>query len=279
MSASHFFVGLGAGIAILAVPVLTFTPGLNGPQRLVEWINGPSSAASALQAAKADDAAATRPLHGYRPGDATPVETADAPPTLQARAPTATPQALAQTGQAPAGILSILGTGGSGGSPLRTGVIRSGGTQVAVRRVAGVESSDDPLIADGAPVLVSTGAGLQVSGTQWRAIRGLNGVAGWVPGAQVAVDGEAQPTPIAPPMLVATTPTPAGSSQGTIANTGGVGVVLRNSPNDADRSHTGLTDGSRVAVLDRSPTGEWVRIRDDKGHEGWVPGRYLATTG
>jgi hypothetical protein len=69
----------------------------------------------------------------------------------------------------------------------RTGVIRSGGAAVAVRGAAGVESENDPRLADGSPVLV--GAELEAGGQVWRAVRGLGGIVGWVPSAMVAVDG------------------------------------------------------------------------------------------
>jgi hypothetical protein len=74
---------------------------------------------------------------------------------------------------------------------VRTGVIRSGGAPVAVRKAAGIEGPNDPQLADGSPVLVSYGSDLQVNGEGWRAVRGLNGIVGWVPSSVVAVDGEA----------------------------------------------------------------------------------------
>jgi SH3-like domain-containing protein len=158
-------------------------------------------------------------------------------------------------------------------------------------------------------VLVSAGGVIQVAGQTWRAVRGLNGVAGWVPGAQVVVDGEAPPAPVvvsAPPTSgpvargsTATTggsaapgTNPGGASPSAaaivvggaplerlkIANTDGAGVVLRNSPRDADRSHSGLMDGAVVYVVERSGT-DWVHVRADNGLEGWVPTRYVAPAG
>jgi SH3-like domain-containing protein len=263
MSASHFFVGLGAGIAILAVPVAMLTPGSTVPQHIVDWIEGPAPQIAQLST---DDAAANRPLRGYQQGEPTPA--ADTVPTVQPRAvptrvPPPTPQPLVN---APA--LSTLRWAG-------TGVIRATGAPVLVRQVPGVETAGDATIADGSPVLISAGPPLQVGSDQWRAIRGLNGVVGWVPSTQVAVDGEA-------PIYVGATPTPPGSptaapaQRSIIANTGGAGVVLRNSPNDADRTRAGLMDGAVVQVLGNS--GEWVRVRDEKGQEGWVPVQYVAAT-
>ena len=138
VAASHFFVGLGAGIAILAVPVLTLTPGAELPQRLVAWIDGPPPA---VTEARTEDAAISRPLRGYRPGDPTPTPAPEAPPTLR---PVVVPTSAPRT-QPP--LPQPLPSGAS----MRTGVIRSGGQAVVVRRVAGVDSPDDQMIADGAP--------------------------------------------------------------------------------------------------------------------------------
>jgi SH3-like domain-containing protein len=185
---------------------------------------------------------------------------------------------------------------------MRTGVIRGGGTPVFVRRAAGVESADDPLIADGGPVLVSAGGSLQVGGQPWRAVRGLSGIVGWVPSTQVSVDGEA-------PLIVAGTgaaATPGGVSStvlgstqkssanalGTptsapalaalassgermrVANTDGVGVVLRTSPRDEDKTTRGLMDGASVSVLERTGS-DWVHVHADNGQDGWIPTRYV----
>ena len=59
-----------------------------------------------------------------------------------------------------------------------------------------------------------------------------------------------------------------------VANTDGAGVVLRNSPRDADRSAKGLMDGASVSVVERSGS-DWVHVRADNGQEGWVPARYV----
>jgi SH3-like domain-containing protein len=169
-----------------------------------------------------------------------------------------------------------------------------------------MDSGDDALIADGSPVLVSTAAPLQIGDQTWRAIRGLSGIAGWVPGSQVAVDGEAapvqvgvaatlssdgqpgalantqpnsvganaQPTSLAQRGAISNTDQHASGQRASIANTDGAGVVLRNSPNDADRTRSGLMDGAAVTVLERSGN-EWVRVRADNGLTGWISLRYL----
>lgn len=257
MAASHFFIGLGAGIAILAVPVLSLTP-LDLPHRFVAWIEGPPPRA---QHAVVEDAALSRPVHGYRPGDPTP--TVEPAPTIKPAAILATSAAR----HAPAAAQPA-------GSSMRTGVIRSGGAAVAVRRAPGFESPNDPQLADGSPVLVSTAADLQAGDQQWRAVRGLGGVAGWVPSSAVAVDGEQSPPP--PQMAPAATPGP-GGQRGMVANTDGAGVVLRNSPNDADRRAAGLFDGTGVTVVERAGN-DWVHVRADNGQQGWIPARYLAPT-
>jgi hypothetical protein len=74
-------------------------------------------------------------------------------------------------------------------------------------------------------------------------------------------------------------PTPqVAASRGTIVNTDGVGVVLRNSPNDADRTPRGLMDGAGVTVLERSGA-DWLHVRADNGQQGWVPAAYVSTSG
>ena len=266
MSAGHFFVGLGAGIAILAVPVLTLTPGRELPQRLVAWIDGPPPREAQVSA---DDAAVTRPLRGYRAGDPTPGADAPTPP------PTLSPSDRPTPSSVPTEVVSAP-SAQVGGSGIKTGVIRSDGAPVAVRRVAGVDGGDDPLIPDGSPVLVSSGAGVQAVGQQWRAIRALGGISGWVLSSQLVVDGEAAQAPRQPVQVAAGVPSPTpGDQRATIANTDGAGVVLRNSPNEADRTTRGLMDGAGVTVLERAGA-DWAHVRSDNGLQGWIPARYLA---
>jgi SH3-like domain-containing protein len=276
MGASHFFVGLGAGIAILTVPVVTLG-GLDVPNRLAAWIEGPPA-----QPVRTGGGAASisRPTHGYKPGDPTPA--ADSPPTVQ--------PALRPTPAAPVQPAAVQPP--PSGS-MRTGVIRAGGGPVYVRRAAGVESPDDPQIADGAPVLVSAGGSLQIGGQPWRAVRGLSGIVGWVPGGQVVVDGEGAPLMVgassattpgaaagnahALPTMGVADPGPAGApgERLRVVNTDGVGVVLRNSPRDADKTTRGLMDGANVSVLERNGN-EWVHVHADNGQDGWIPTRYVA---
>jgi SH3-like domain-containing protein len=258
MSAGHFFIGLGAGIAILAVPVLTLTP---VPQRVVGWIEGPPPAPPQIIT---DNAAAQRPVRGYQPGAPTPATGPGAPPTLQPIAvSTPAPQAQAPLPQSLADARWA-----------RTGVIRSGGAPVYVRQQPGMFGPADPQIAEGSPVLIADGGPQQVGDRQWLGIHGLNGITGWVEATQVAGDNQ-RSTQVATAEPAATPTTPAAQAErATIANTGGEGVVLRNSPNDADRSRSGLMDGMAVTVLERSGA-DWVRVRADNGQEGWVPAQYV----
>jgi SH3-like domain-containing protein len=276
MSASHFFVGLGAGVAILTVPVLTLTPGLDVPGRLEAWINGPPPQVAQVTS---DNAAADRPLRGYRPGDPTPTPAPEAPPTLQpiSLQPTPIPPQ-------PASVLSSSVVSLQNARWSTTGVIHANGSAVYVRSVPDVDSGQDPMIADGSPVLISAQPPENIGGRQWIGIRGLNGVIGWVEVGQVAVDGQ---TPPALTMAEAAAPAPAPASspslvsatdRATIANTDGAGVVLRKSPNDADRTTSGLMDGTGVTVLERAGT-DWLHVRSDNGKEGWVPAQYVVATG
>jgi SH3-like domain-containing protein len=267
MAANHFFVGLAAGISILAVPVVVLTP---APQRMLQWIEGPGQPVQITT----EDAAANRPVRGYLPGNPTPgpqaVPTIQ-PPARPTVAPTRPPAPIAQV--APNVSTDNLRWAG-------TGVIRSSGIPVYVRRVAGVDSGNDPQIPDGSPVLVAYGPPTQIGSQQWVAIRGLNGAIGWVPSSQLAQDGVGGAAPIQVPIQVAAaiapTPTPEATvpNRGNIANTDGAGVVLRNSPNDADRSRSGLMDGAPVTLLEYAGS-DWVHVRADNGQSGWVPTRYV----
>ena len=244
-------------MAILAVPLLTLTPAADLPHRLGAWIDGPSAPPPQTVAG---DAALGRPMRGYRPGEPTPVP--EVVPTVVKPGARPTPPPAAPPALVPP----------PSGASMRTGVIRSAGAPVPVRRAPGVDGLDDPRIADGSPVLVSTSTGLQVGEQQWRAIRGLSGIAGWVPSAQVAVDGEPPPE-----QAVATQDLTASNAgeRGKVANTEGAGVVLRNSPNDADRRPAGFLDGTPVTVLERVGS-DWVHVRADNGQQGWIPARYVA---
>jgi SH3-like domain-containing protein len=256
MSAHHFFVGVGAGVALLALPALALTPAGELPGRFIGWIEGPPPG----QVARTDTGPVipSRPVRGYVPGadGAQPADEPTPPPTLSALGkPEPTPGASVAQIDKPAAA-----------SGVRTGVVHSGGQPARVRHVAGADSPDDAQLPDGSPVLVSAGPDAQ----GWRSVRGLNGVSGWIRADQVAVDGEAPPQPAMTPQ-----PTAQAQEQLRVANTGGVGVALRRSPNDADRIPSGLRDGATVSVVERAGS-DWVHIHTDTGQDGWVPARYLS---
>jgi uncharacterized protein YgiM (DUF1202 family) len=60
-----------------------------------------------------------------------------------------------------------------------------------------------------------------------------------------------------------------------VANTDGVGVVLRKSPRDDDKTTHGLMDGASVSVLERTGS-DWVHVHADNGQDGWIPTRYVS---
>jgi SH3-like domain-containing protein len=89
-----------------------------------------------------------------------------------------------------------------------------------------------------------------------------------------SVGANAQPNSLGRRGAISNTDQNASGQRASIANTDGAGVVLRNSPNDADRTRSGLMDGAAVTVLERSGN-EWVRVRADNGLTGWISLRYL----
>jgi SH3-like domain-containing protein len=277
MGASHFFLGVSAGLAILTIPTAVFAPQLDLPQRVGAWLAGPTQGESAVRALTGNDAAgSSRPRRGFAAGEATPTPELQAPPTLQ-------PRVTPQTAGASSASSSVVAAAAPQAVPtlppagLRTGVIRSGGGgAVYVRRVAGIQSPEDAMLPDGSPVLVSASSEIQVSGQTWRSVRGLNGVAGWVPSSMVSIDGQT-----AAPNANPRQPQPAGAPQdqqgerAVIANTDGEGVVLRRSARPDDRTSAGLREGTTVFVLEHGDA-DMAHVRADNGQEGWVPSQYLA---
>jgi SH3-like domain-containing protein len=272
MGASHFFLGVSAGVAILTIPTVIVAPQFDLPQRIGAWVAGPPpgepSAARAISGS--DLQPSTRPRRGFAAGEPTPTPEAQVPPTLQPRAaPLPATSAASSNNVAPPQPVPTLPPAG-----LRTGVIRSGGGgAVYVRRVAGIQSPDDALLPDGSPVLVSASSEIQVSGQTWRSVRGLNGVAGWVPSSMVSIDGQTA-APNANPRQQAASATPQ-AERAVIANTDGEGVALRRSARPDDRTSSGLREGTNVSVVERGDA-DMVHVRADNGQEGWVPAQYLA---
>src|SRR5919202_6032235 len=150
MAASHFFLGVGAGLAILTIPTAVFAPQLDLPQRIGAWVAGPPASEGSRPSA-ADVASSNRPLRGYVAGRAsTPTPEPQAPPTLQPPVAPGAASAASTGGQAAAGPPQAVPTLPPAG--LRTGVIRSGGGgAVYVRRVGGVHSADDALLSGRPP--------------------------------------------------------------------------------------------------------------------------------
>jgi SH3-like domain-containing protein len=277
MGASHFFLGVSAGLAILTIPTAVFAPQLDLPQRVGAWLAGPPPGETARVVTGNDVTASNRPRHGFVAGDATPTPELQPPPTLQPRVTSAATASSSSSSssvvsaQAPAAVPTLPPAG------LRTGVIRSGGGgAVYVRRVAGIQSPDDAMLPDGSPVLVSASSEIQVSGQTWRSVRGLNGVAGWVPSGMVSIDGQtaapnANPRQPQPPAA----PQDQQGERAIIANTDGEGVVLRRSAHPDDRTSSGLREGTTVVVLEHGDA-SMAHVRAENGQEGWVPSQYLA---
>lgn len=42
--------------------------------------------------------------------------------------------------------------------------------------------------------------------------------------------------------------------------------------------HSGIKSGTKMTVLEEDPTGEWAKIRTERGMEGWLPKQYLTST-
>jgi hypothetical protein len=89
------------------------------------------------------------------------------------------------------------------------------------------------------------------------------------------------PTP-APSLPTAAPPIPGAPDTTTqwvvVANTGGQGVYLRNTPVMSDRA-VAWVEGTRLAIVGDDTIGEgrvWKRVRDPKGDVGWVPGEFVA---
>jgi hypothetical protein len=62
-----------------------------------------------------------------------------------------------------------------------------------------------------------------------------------------------------------------------VANTGGIGVYLRNSPAMADRS-VAWPDGTRFLIVGADTYAEgrlWRRVQDPRSRVGWVPAQYV----
>src|SRR5438445_4987081 len=79
MAAGHFFLGVTAGIAILAIPTAVVAPQLDIAGKIGAWVVGPG--ADARQTPGSELPALNRLQRGYVPGQPTPAP--EAPPTLK----------------------------------------------------------------------------------------------------------------------------------------------------------------------------------------------------
>lgn len=256
MPESQFFVGLLAGGAMLAAPVLTLTVGsslFEAPARTSAWINESTNGRPRMEMATVNG----RPVRGYVPGAAVPTQAALPLPTLQ---PASVPKAREVPPELAPTTAPVTTNGGW--SPA---VVRTTEAGVSVRRAIGVESSGDPVLPNGAAVQVSSNSSIRLRGQEWRSVRAAGGVIGWLP-AELLVTAEAAASGVTGEAI-------AGSSM-RVAHTDGQGVVLRNSPQPDDRVPRGLLEGTPVQVLQRSGS-EWVQVRAANGLEGWIPTQYV----
>lgn len=104
-----------------------------------------------------------------------------------------------------------------------------------------------------------------------------------VPPTAVPTATPVPPTPTTAPRPTAP-PTPDATAQTTgqtlyVANTDGIGVYIRSTPNPEDKLKVWLDDTPMVVVgPDRQISGtDWKNIRDPDGDVGWVPAQYLTT--
>lgn len=258
MAASHFFVGIGVGAAMLVLPLATMSGAFGDtfapPTRV--------SVKPELEVA----AAQTRPYSGYKPGQ--PTQTPLPLPTLQPitlPTPQPTSAAMAARGLTQPGW--------------QQATVSNNGQGTFARQAIALEGPRDVLLAEGTPVLLSPYGSIRLREQEWRSVRGLDGaLLGWVPVAHLrgvepqsagapTVAG-ARATPPAQPSAVAA------SERRRVANTDGVGVILRNSPTMDDRSRNALVEGAVVTVQQRQGA-EWAFVRAENGLSGWVPTQYL----
>lgn len=96
------------------------------------------------------------------------------------------------------------------------------------------------------------------------------------PVAAMPADANAAPPPAAPDQQSAAEPDT--SEHVKIANTGGVGAILRASP-PRGQQVASLRDGTALTVVEHQtlPDGsEWLHVKTDQGVEGWVFSKLVA---
>src|SRR5947209_13054151 len=103
------------------------------------------------------------------------------------------------------------------------------------------------------------------------------GTSHFLPTPIAALAPEANAGPPAPAAAESTSEdTAVGAEQVKVANTGGLGVLLRSDP-PSGRLVASLRDGQVLDVLEHQHVGdaEWLRVRTREGTEGWVFARLV----
>jgi hypothetical protein len=102
----------------------------------------------------------------------------------------------------------------------------------------------------------------------------------FLPTPVAALPGEANAGPPAPAIDEQPPPAAVSEERVKVANTGGVGAILRADP-PRGRQVAALRDGTVLQVLEHQqlPDGsEWLRVKTAAGAEGWVFSRLVAST-
>ena len=75
-----------------------------------------------------------------------------------------------------------------------------------------------------------------------------------------------------------TSPSPNAPESVVVANTGGLGGVLRDQP-AVGKQIAALQEGQRLTVIERTQVNgaEWVHVRTDNGLDGWISSRIVAS--
>lgn len=279
MSGYTFFLGMVAGVALLAIPLFA----LDGPEGIATWVASRTEP-EVRSTATSVPLGQLRPQSGFVPGDPTPTpiplpnipapgETPEpAPvPTMEEAVASAPDEARAVDAphcapeQAPGFVLGF--------AELRQQVGDAMGAAIECEHT-NPESGDRVQRTTTGMAVYSPSSGLTRFTDGWRH---------WAltPGGVVAWEG-ADATP--PPEVAGVTAElregaeEAEGERMRVVNTDGLGVVFRNSPNLEDRQTRGLLEGQVATVLERQGD-EWLRVRAPNGVEGWVPAQYLAPEG
>ncbi len=73
-------------------------------------------------------------------------------------------------------------------------------------------------------------------------------------------------------------PSPSAQETVVVANTGGIGGVLRDQPG-VGKQVAALREGQRLTVIERTQVNgtEWLHVRTDNGLDGWISSRVVAS--